>query len=158
MSDGSNMGITANRALGTIIGNADQPSENEKASREDVLARVMAAPSPLEGESIYSRPGKDAYSLAADCIAKAFLLVEAEAPGTLEIELYYTKENTDIESLWGMKKDAATASWDAVVDRWPTFDNWLGGATGFQVGFAYNTARWLNEKPIVGNPAIMTIG
>jgi hypothetical protein len=164
MSDGSNMGITAGRALGTILGGEDQPTEDEKQTREQVYARIMSRPDPCEGEGIWDRSNirsvdepDEAYSIAADCIAKAFLLIEEEFPGTLETQLYYP-EDFDYEPLRGKPQSPEMAIWNKTMEKWPKFDDWIGGASGFMVGFAYNTARWLNEKPIVNNPAIVTIG
>jgi hypothetical protein len=44
------------------------------------------------------------------------------------------------------------------MERWPDADEWWGGASGFQVGFAFNTARFIRGEPPVGNPAILEIG
>lgn len=159
MSDGSNLGITAGRALGTILGGDDQPAEDEKTSKEETFKRVMAAPSPLVGEGIFKRKGlgEDAYSLATDCITKAFLLVEWEEPGSLMEQHVYSAETTEIEDLWGKPISGESVMWEKMKKRWPEFDEWLGGASGFMVGFAYNCARWLHDLQIVGNPAIMTV-
>jgi hypothetical protein len=157
MTDGANLGITAGRALGTILGGDEQPSDEEKATPEQVRERVMAAPSPCEGEPIWDRHIDDeAYSLAADCIAKAFLLLEADDPGLLDRKVFWSKENTDIESLWDKQRDASSAAWDATTAKWPGFDEWIGGASGFMVGFAYNTARYVTGAHPAGNPAIVT--
>lgn len=155
MSDGSNMGITAKRALGTILGGDDQPTEEEKATPEQVRARVMAAPDPCEGLPIWEREG-DGYSLSADAISKAFLLAEEADPGILERRECYP-EDCEHEILRGVEKDGASVVWDYVSDRWPGFDSWIGGASGFQVGFAYNTARYVTGQRITGNPAILDI-
>lgn len=156
MSDGSNMGITAGRALGTILGGDDQPKD-EKATPEQVRDRIMAAPDPCDGPPIWERGvDGDSYSLAADAISKAFLLAEEADPGVLERRESYP-DDCEHEILRGVEKDACTAVWDAVTDRWPGFDEWVGGASGFMVGFAYNTARYVIGKRIVSNPAILTI-
>lgn len=47
--------------------------------------------------------------------------------------------------------------WDGVKRRWPAFDDWVGGATGFQVGWAVNCVRWLAAESPVPNPAILTV-
>src|SRR5437867_5216468 len=126
MGDGANLGITAGRALGTILGDEGQPSDEEKATPEQVRERVMAAPSPCEGEPIWERGiGDDeSYSVAADCIAKAFLLLENEDPGVLHRKVYWSKDNTEIEDLWGKETDAMTAVWDGITAKWPGFDEW----------------------------------
>jgi hypothetical protein len=158
MGDGANLGIMAGRALGTILGGKDQPDDDEKATPEQVRERVMAAPNPCEGEPIWERGiGDESYSVAADCIAKAFLLMESEDPGVLHRRVYWSKDNTGIADLWGKETDAMTAVWDATTAKWPGFDKWIGGASGFMVGFAYNTARYVIGEPPAGNPALLTI-
>jgi len=129
MSDGAHRGIGAERALETILGGKRPPSKKEEETREQVRARLAKAASP-DGAPPTS------YGAAADAIAKAFLAVIAEEP---ETEL-------DGRSLW-----------DGVKRRWPAFDDWVGGATGFQVGWAVNCVRWLAAEPPVPNPAILTV-
>lgn len=161
MSDGANMGITAGRALDTIIGGEGQPTEEEKMTAEQVKERILAAPSPLEGKPIWEREdvdGDQKYSLAADCIAKAFILAEAEKPGILTTELYYPDPYEPFPSLSGKKKDSMDAVWEYISEKWEGFDDWIGGASGFMVGFAYNTALYINDMPTGGNPALLTIG
>ena len=156
MSDGSNMGITAGRALGTILGGDDQPKDDEKATPEQVRDRVMAAPDPCDGLPIWERDGVDGYSISTDAVAKAFLLTEEADPGILERRECYP-DDCEHEILRGVEKDGASVVWEAVTARWPEFDQWIGGASGFQVGFAYNTARYIAGQPIKSNPAILTV-
>lgn len=157
MSDGSNLGITAGRALGTILGGEEQPAEDEKATPEQVYERIMAAPDPCDGPAIWERGvDEDSYSLAADAIAKAFLMAEEADPGILERRESYP-DDCEHETLRGVEKDACTAVWDAVTARWPGFDEWIGGASGFMVGFAYNTARYINNQNSVANGAILSL-
>lgn len=157
MSDGSNMGITAGRALGTILGGDEQPTEDEKATKEETRARIMSRPDPSVDERAWDMAeGEDGYSFATDCIAKAFILIEEKYPGTLETKLYYP-DDFEYEPLRGMERSPEMAVWEKAAEEWPSFKKWAGGASGFMVGFAYNVARWLTEKPIVQNPAIITV-
>ena len=157
-SDGANLGVSAGRALDTILGGEPSPEPEEQATPEEVRERVMRVPSPLEGDNIYTRFGDEAYSVAAYCIAKAFVLAEEAEPGILERKVIYGPENTDIEDLWGKEAGGGeTAAWHWVTDHYPGFDDWIGGATGFMVGYAYNTARFIMSKPPVPNPAILEI-
>jgi hypothetical protein len=139
MSDGAHMGVKATRALGTILGGDDQPSEEERQSPQEVLARVLAAPLPGEGPPPYERDGaaEEAYGMVADSIARCFLVLEGDDPGLLD--------------------RPETAAWDALTDRWPDADEWFRGATGFQVGFAFNTARYVTGRGPVGNPALVDV-
>jgi hypothetical protein len=92
----------------------------------------MAAPDPC-GER---EPAT--YGEAADAIAKAMLLLAEEDPGS-----------RDTADAWD--------SYEAVCKKWPDFDEWVHGATGFQAGWATNCVRWLSEKPPVANPALIQI-
>lgn len=128
-ADGAHRGIDAQRALETILGGKPHPKKKEEKTRDEVRARLMAAPTP-EG------PSPKDYGDAADAIARAFLSVLEQEPATppLDGNLY-----------------------DKVIERCPRFDDWVGGATGFQVGWAINCVRWLCEQPPVANPALLTI-
>jgi len=158
MSDGSNLGVTARRALDTILGGDPSPTEDEIQTPEQVSARIMNAPSPLEGGHVFETYGEDGYAVAADAIAKAFLLVALDDPDILDRPVYWGPENTEIEDLWGKQASSPeTAVWDKVCAQWPGFDEWLGGASGFMVSFAYNTVKYIIGQEVTGNSAIVEI-
>lgn len=127
MSDGAHIGVSAERALETILGGKESPGPEEQQTREQVLARVMGAPLPGE-------PKPSGYGQAADSIAHAFIKVLEDDPGL--------PLNDD-------------ALWAAVKKRWPDFSEWQGGPSGFQVGWALNCVRWLKQEPPTPNPAIL---
>lgn len=131
MSDGAHLGVKADRALETILGGKEEPPSDERMSREQMRASIMKEADPMS-----DTPPSD-YGSAAACIAKAMVLCIEEDSGLLA-------KGADL--------------YEAVGKRWPGFDNWLGGATGFMVGWATNCARWLYEQPPVPNPAIVTVG
>lgn len=164
MGDGANIGVTAGRALNTILGGDDQPTEEEQATPEQVRERIMAAPDPMSGKPIFERKDEveDAYTLAADAITKAMLLCEKDDPGLLarEAEPHTYPDDYSVPELRGktFPTDNCDLAWDAIKSHWPDFDDWIGGATGFMVGFAYNTARYINKIPPTPNPALLTIG
>lgn len=155
MSDGSNLGITAGRALGTILGGDEQPAEDEKASKEETRIRIMSRPDPSgdNPEGVWAE-GEDGYSFVTDRIAKAFLLIEEKYPGTLDMQLYYP-DDYEYEILRGKPHSPETAVWNKAKEEWPEFIVWAGGASGFMVSFAFNVARWLTERPILQNSAIV---
>ena len=132
-SDGAHSGIGAERALKTILGGEPAPAEDEMESREQVRKRIMAAPGPGGEWRV------ETYGQAADAIAKALVFLIEEDP-----------------SLLG--DDKADGLYDLIEKRWPGFDDRIGGASGFQVGWATNCARWLYEQRPVPNPALLTIG
>jgi len=138
MNDGASLGVTADRALKTILGGRPSPSEDEVQNRDEVLARIAAVSDPLDGLPLWEREG-DAYGLGADVIAKAFLIVTRDDPRML-------REYT-LDTLWNL-----------VCDRWKGFDEWIGVASGFQVAFAVNTARYVTGQPTGDNPAIVALG
>lgn len=130
MNDGAHQGINAQRALDTILGGKESPTNREQENRASVRARIDACPWPCG----IQKPTD--YGNAADCIAKAFLSILADRPET---------PATD------------AALWMAAKDKWPEFDSWLGGASGFMVGWAVNCARWLNGEPPTQNPALVEV-
>jgi hypothetical protein len=160
--DGSNMGLTAGRAMRAVLGGA-QPTDKDRQTVEELATRIRQAPLPLEGEPPFEREG-DGYSIAADSIAHAFLVLADEDPSVLEPAGVYTDDDLKHadehtrEVLLGVSKDPASGAWDAMSERWPGADDWLGGASGFMVGFAFNTARVVKGLAPGPNGAIIEIG
>lgn len=112
---------------------------------------IETAPDPLDGLPIWERAGVDGYDLSARAAAKAMLLVAADDPALLIVP---SKEDDPT----GIDRAFADAHWKAAEDRWPGLDDWLGGITGFQFGWANNAVRYVLGAEAVGNPAILTIG
>lgn len=79
MSDGADMGVTPERALGTILGGQPQPSEEEKMSPEKMRDELMKQPDDykdIEGS----------YDSGAMWLAKQFLLLlEAGVEGDYNV-------------------------------------------------------------------------
>ena len=55
------------------------------------------------------------------------------------------------------RKAFRDAPWKAAEARWPGLDDWLGGITGFQFGWANNAVRYILGAESVGNPALVTL-
>lgn len=156
MSDGAHLGISASRALDTIIGGDGQPTEEERQTPQQVRERIESIPlfegtSPWEGSD-----SETAYNLATDAIAHAFLVLLEEDSSLLE-PVYYP-DDCEHEVLRGKQMSPDSPFWEAMKERWPHADDWIGGASGFMVGFALNTALYASGKNFVAaNPALMTI-
>lgn len=161
MGDGAHMGITAERALATILGGADQPDEGEKATPDQVRERIEAVPL-FAGEKPWERfpRGEDglaegAYSMATDALAHAFLVLLEDDRSLLEPRHY----PDDHDWSAGKQIPLSDVLWAAMKERWPGADEWVDGATGFMVGFATNTALYAGQfEAYAENPAIMEIG
>ena len=69
--DGANLGIKPTRALETILGGKEQPKEEEKVTREKMLAEIMAVPDS------YREAAKD-YDSTTLWLAKQFYLLRKE--------------------------------------------------------------------------------
>ena len=165
-SDGAHSGIGAERALKTILGGEPAPAEDEMESREQVRKRIMAAPGPGGEWRV------ETYGQAADAIAKALVFLIEEDPSLLGVSARRTCFAAAVEEypsglgavapyadyLSIGQYDKADGLYDLIEKRWPGFDDRIGGASGFQVGWATNCARWLYEQRPVPNPALLTIG
>lgn len=158
MADGAHQGVSATRALRTILGGEEPPTAEEEHTPQEVLARVLSAPLPGEGAPPYQRGGASdhAYGMVCDSIARCFLVLEGEDPGLLDRKIVYPQDY-EIPEWRGMVMSPETVAWQALMARWPDADEWYGGCTGFQVGFAFNTARFVTGRGPVGNPAIVTV-
>ena len=130
-SDGAGAGIGAARALETVLGGKEPPTEADSMTREQMEAHIVAAPWP-GGKAPEMEMGADAYDLASRCIAKAFLLL--------------------------MKEGVTGDLWDEMKAHWPDYEHAVGGASGFMVGWAENAARYVLGQPEKQNPALAEIG
>jgi hypothetical protein len=165
MSDGANLGVSAKRALGTILGGDPEPDDSERVTMAELEKRIRSRPLPGEGTKPWESEGDDAYSVASEIIAHAFLVLADGDPTLLTRSEVYTEDDFKHHkgedwwhSLVGTKKDPNDAAWRAFTERWPNGDEWIGGASGFMVGWAFNAARSIKGEPPTQNPAIVTIG
>lgn len=139
-SDGSDLGIDADRALKTILGGEPAPEDDERQTPQQVEARVAAA-----------RP--DSYGGATDCITRAVLRLFAQRPETRAWPTDPSYDHSKTPSvmlgpdLFGATKEVADDAESKAID----------GCTGFMWGFAVNQARWLFSLPTHGNPAIISL-
>lgn len=120
----------------------------------DIKAAVEATPLPGEGLPPYKRdfPDKEmgGYWMAGESLAHALLVLCREDPSLLDVP---SKEDDP----QGFERADNRKLWDAFKERWPEGDDWLGGITGFQYGWAHNAVREILGAEQVGNPALITI-
>jgi hypothetical protein len=169
MSDGANLGVDAQRALETILGGREEPGPEERVSIEEMEARIRAHPLPGQGTPPHETAElDDAYNQATECIAHAFLVLADENPSLLTEQRYYDGSEMDDsipasdatwwrENMAGKAKDPTDALWEAFRERWPDGDEWVGGSTGFMVGWAFNAVRTIKGLHPTQNPAIVEV-
>lgn len=129
MTDGAHLGISASRALNTILGGASSPTEEERKSQEDFAAWVYSAPFALDNIG-----GDDPYAEASRWLARRFLFIMEQAPAI----------------------DRDTAQ-EVFRTMWPEDAKEAKLMTGFMHGWAWNAARHVLSRLPQPNPAILTI-
>lgn len=175
--DGADMGVTAERALETVLGGKEQPSEEEKRTPEQMRALLMAAP-PLSDiemriedstqpdwpgsiEVLYSKTtGEElelGYSGSSEVAGRAVLEF---------LDAHPEHADTPIENVYADDADWSSPSvlHDALekpglyeVMKQHGIDLSVLGLTGFMWGWAYNAARCARSEPSQPNPAIVKI-
>jgi hypothetical protein len=122
---------------------------------EQMREHIEEAPMPLEGEPIHERFEGDldkGYDLSGRSLARALLLTAEEKPELLDV----SQEREKDPSGWAAANNEKL--WTAAKEKFPGLDDWLGGITGFQFGWAHNAIRYVLGAEATGNPAIATIG
>lgn len=158
MTDGAHAGITAGRALGTILGGDPSPTKDEGMTPAQMRAYLE------------SGTGEDAYSESARRLGQAALALCDAHP---EIDWATVPVSDDLEFPDGVGDGT---DWD---QRWKNrivktegFDTlWKRldpegyrrlmdeeGPTGFQFGWGTNAARYALGLPPTPNPALLTVG
>jgi hypothetical protein len=169
MSDGSSLGIGPDRALRTILGGEQSPTEAERFTPEQVRAMVAAAT-------------PETYDGATMCMTRAVLRLFAEREETQvwptapdyawTLPDGTTVSNEDAHARGYFYEGPATTAADGAEWKAHGPDLYAAakavavgleraafeGATGFMWGFAVNQARWLMGQHPGANPAIVTAG
>lgn len=128
--------------------------DDETLTPAEMRAHIEEAPEPCEEGA--TRPYElmeadsdeglgEGYGMAARSLARGILIC-CEADGTL---LDLPDDPTEAAF--------ATKVWEAFKERYPEGDEWLGGTTGYQFGWAHNAVRYALGAEPVGNPAVMTV-
>jgi hypothetical protein len=130
-SDGAHFGVTAGRALATILGGKSHPTEEDCMTREEFAAWIYSAPLSLELDA----KAEDSYTEASRRLAKRYLTILEQAPAI-----------------------SRNIAWEVFETKWPDDVDEAGGMTGFMHGWAWNAARHSVGYGPQSNPAILTIG
>lgn len=148
--DGAHLGMTANQALGAVIG-GEQPKPAKPDPREFEEYIMSAADefrSPVPD-------GQDGYSEASRRLAKKMVLFARANPDALARPFEQRGEFVGGEYVPVGPKGFADVFMDAMNEQ---DRDESGGMTGFMWGWAYNATRRICELPPAPNPAIITIG
>lgn len=148
MSDGSQQGIGAERALGTILGGKPAPEKEEEKTPEFWLKRLTEKDDNIDG-----------YQAHAEVIAKYIIQAYKDYPqlsGIPNRTVYLKPINWNKPVV--LIDDLSDFLKKIYPDEKHPFRQALSGATGFSWGWAFNIARYAIGLPPQPNPAIMTIG
>ena len=165
-SDGAHLGVSADRALKTIIGGDPEPEPDERRSPDEMRAWILSAPTTDEFRA-YMDAHEGAYTDAdyGDCarvVARVILEAYLAEPSlaSLPMDAEYDWEGDPDHGSQGMKPEFVRQHDLAYVMRERgLYDGIRGlGISGFQWGWAVNAARFCVEVEPQPNPAIMTVG
>jgi len=127
MADGAHLGVSAERALATILGGEPSPTKDECMSDEEFAEWIRSAPEKL---------GDFDYSEASRWLARYYLLA--------------LEDGCKAKDAWDVW-DVIKAKLPKVAKEE------AGEMTGFMHGWAHNAARKILAMPPASNPAILTI-
>jgi len=152
MTDGTQQGIEAERALKTILGGRPAPAEEEERTPAFWLARLEAKDDDIGG-----------YEAHAEVIAKYIVKAYRQIPGLVHApndSVYFRDEHgeTDWDSPKILVRGLSDCLKDVYTDEQHPFRRALSQATAFSWGWAFNIARYSLGLPPQPNPAIITIG
>lgn len=143
--DGADMGITAGRALKTVLGGELSPSPDEGMTPQKMVAYLESAPLAPED---YDDAGR-----ACGRIVLEYLRAHSE-DAMLPADGKYTwdpETGDTIQLVAGM--------YEQMGKKAPNlFESLDGELTGFLFGWGVNAAKYALDLPPVPNPAIVTIG
>ena len=152
-ADGAHLGVSAERAIETILGGKPSPSADEQMDADTFRTWIKTCPDNVTG-----------YGETARLAARYMLDYLTAHPEDMQLPL---DREIDWERLQAEHGDAYPEGWydtyqktPGLYDRmkvagWPIDDLDL---TGFMAGWAFNAARRCLEVPPAPNPALRTIG
>lgn len=148
MSDGAHAGISADRALDTILGGAPAPTEDEGQTAEEMRAEIMAL-----------TEDPHTYGGTANWTAKLILEWLLADPRRAQFPIENVYEHDDAGNLVFNAEGGLNLIEHGWYDRMKDDGIDLAdlGLSGFMWGWAVNAARRCLELPPVANPAIINI-
>ncbi len=151
MADGAHLGVGADRAIETILGGKESPSEEEQQTPEqtlDAIREALESPEDYGGCAIsYARVLLEAYETHP-------ILREQPAEA-----VYLTGQDGRLVSSGAGLVVLVPDIYDVLKQLHPDEDCWqrkvMSGLTGFMVGWANNAVRYALGDPPVPNPAMI---
>ncbi len=143
--DGADMGITAGRALKTILGGEPSPSRDEGMTPQQMAAHLDSVPTKPDS---YDDAGR-----ACGRIVLEYLRAHPE-DATLPADGEYTwnpEDGSTVQIAFGIHDQMKRKD----PDLFEALDEVL---TGFLFGWEVNAAKYALDLPPVPNPAIVAIG
>lgn len=148
MPDGAHIGVGADRALETILGDAPQPTDEECQTADEMRAEILAC---TEDPHTYGGTA----TFMANRILNWLLANPARAQEPPEVD--YDWDGDPDRGADGCKPEFVRApGWTTLMKAdgvWPDGID----LTGFMWGWAVNAARRCLELPPIANPAIIDV-
>ena len=150
-ADGAHLGVSAERALETILGGKPSPSDDEQMDAETFRNWIKTA------------DREDSYGECARLCARYLLEYLTEHPEDVQLPLEATYDWDRAKAELGRWPESdekaryrtADGLWDRASAAEPRLKHM--GLTGFMVGWAFNAARRCLEIPPAPNPALLTV-
>lgn len=167
MSDGAHLGVSASRALRTILGGEPSPTEDEgftpaqmRAWLEEPHREIVYPDGPLGVQRTPEQEvaGAAGYEESARQAAKAMLAYldahpeHRELPLDDEIDL----DRWRVRNYKGKPRVIRKGVYTLMKADGVSLEKL--GLSGFQAGWAFNAARYALGEPPAPNPALLTIG
>lgn len=156
--DGAHMGVGAERALKTILGDDPQPEKAEQRTPDEMRIWILSAMPGVPSEPFSY---DDACRWTARQILEQFLADPSLASTPIETEYDWPTIRADARYINSQGSEGVEVMrehvlrrglMDVLKDRGVIFES---GLTGFQWGWACNAARFCVELPPVRNPAFL---
>jgi hypothetical protein len=154
MSDGAHLGVSAERALKTILGGEPEPTEDEQMDADTFRQWLVSA------------DRADTYEECARLCARYLLEYLTAHPEDMQLPLDATYDferahrelgDTPLTTEALDQFRLSDGVWDRATVAIPELEALGHDLTGFQAGWAFNAARRCLELPPAPNPALITV-